>query len=154
MMEIILLIIAIISLFFSGYQTHLSKKAQIEEMDRNNDEKYDELKKDRQEQKLEKYFEDKSFDLLKLKKSNKEDYAHLLRWGARYLDFCFREWKSGKLQKTVPGYLWKEWDYSIRSAFKKPIYIQLWNEGGLRDLDYKGYFKFKEYIDRCIKDGE
>ncbi len=139
-----------IGLLFTAYELHLSKRSEYIKISQDYKERYDHLNESRQE--FFRFYLDRDFDLKKLKKENPALYEKVLLWETRYFWFCYDEWSQWAIRRAIPGYLKRDWEYSIKAAMKNPVHRQAWRER-IREMDFCGYRKYNQFIDECIKQG-
>lgn len=84
---------------------------------------------------------DANFDLNSL---SENEQRKLLRPMWLYFDLCYEEYILYHELNLIDKKLWKTWEYSMKSAFKRPSFYQGWN----LILNYSYYPKsFSKFID-------
>jgi hypothetical protein len=139
-----------LGLFLTVYQLHLSRKGMFIEVAQKNRERYARLLEDRNG--LSKYYQDLNFNLEKLKVENEEDFDALIHHETQYFWFVFDSWIEGHVRKSIPRYLRKDWDYGVKQGMKNPVHRQSW-KAVIQNMDFLGYRKFNEFIQKCYEEG-
>lgn len=143
-------ILIAIGLLFTAYQLHLSRRSEYIRISQEYKERYDRLNEGRQE--FFRFYLDRDFDLKKLKKENFALYEKVLLWETRFYWFCYEEWNHWAVRRSIPDYLKRDWEYSIKAAMKNSVHRQAWLEK-IRAMDFCGYKNFNQFIDESIKQG-